>query len=149
MRTIIIYSTLLTFFCGGCFALRDKKIKDTKSNESAIKKDFIFNIQKIDSLNNFYILYASKNNKLYKIIEEKKYSATCNVIKVGSNQYLNLRSILNQPIMIDSVTFSSSNSLNVNCFTFDKETIICKEEGIYDLYQALNMEGLCIKENGN
>lgn len=114
-----------------------------KKQERLFKEESLYGVYKIDSINNYYLIYASKNDSLYKIVSSKEKKSNCNLIKKGSSYKFNLVSIKENAPLIGGIKIKPINYMDVNCYQFDKETSICKEKGIYDLYLANNIKGLC------
>lgn len=126
-----------------CFALlvSSCKSKDIAINNSSKQ----YSVYKIDSLNNFYLIYAKKDKELYKIVSKKVRDNRCNkVIKVGLSYDFILHSINKNAPVIGGVKIAPINSADINCYQLDKETSIRKEAGINDLYLADNIIGKCL-----
>jgi hypothetical protein len=115
-----------------------------KKQENISKTDDLYNVFKIDSMNSYYIIYATKKDSIYKIVSKKEKIYKCNIIKSGLSYKLKLHSMRDNPPTIGGVKIKPINYMDINCFQFDNETSICKEKGIYDLYFADNINGLCI-----
>ena len=128
---------LLSMFLFACTSI--------KKQENISKIDKLYNVYKIDSINSYYLIYAKKNDSLYKIVAQKEKRNNCNMIKSGSSYKFILHSMRENPPTIGGIKIKPINYMDINCFQFDKETSICKEEGIYDLYFADNVKGLCFK----
>lgn len=133
MKKFIIL-LLITIFAIGCCA--------KKQNQNQI--DTRYEVYKIDSINNFYIIYAQNDNIKYKIISEKQVDNSCKKIQLNKEYSFKLISILQQKIQLGDKTFSSADNLLVNCFTFEGNTKICREKDISDLHRAENLKGLCL-----
>jgi hypothetical protein len=121
---------------GGCTR------KSTLKNNS-IKNTDLYTINKITSINNYFIIYAERNDSLFKIVSTKENVPNGENIHKNSSYALNLISILkNRQINGINIMYS----VHVTCFAFDNKTNICIEpkKGIYDLYRADNLRGLCI-----
>jgi len=105
----------------------------------------LYSVSEIDSVNSFYIVYLEGQGKKYKVVSKKATSNGCNKIEKEQEYVFVLSSILNEKVKLGDKEFSSSNSLMVDCFSFDEKTKICKEEskGIYDLFKTRNLIGLC------
>lgn len=115
----------------------------SKSESKSYVKNGIeaYKVYKIDSINTYYLIYAKRNDSLYKIVSKKEMIASGNKICLNDNYAFKLHSTLSE-FRIGNVTISPKSS-NVNCFAFDKETNICLEgDSIRDLYQADNIKGL-------
>lgn len=98
-----------------------------------------FKVYKIDSINSYYLVYCEKDAQKFKIVarmEAKMQNG--NEIKLGGfyNFALNIfpKNEGDNPL--------TKSALNVNCYMFDKDTKICKEEGINGLYTTANLSGL-------
>jgi len=110
--------------------------------------DLSYLVKKINSKNNWHIIYASKQDSLFKIIVGKETNTTynCDKIKVGEYYNLKLHSRKSEVVEINGVRVQPVNLLDIQCYTYNKETTICIEpqKGIYDLYHAENLKGLCL-----
>lgn len=126
--------------------------KSYKSNNNleniAVSNLDNYNVYKIDSLNSYYLIYAKRENLLYKIVSKK---ANCNYekIKIDSNYKLKLR-----PMNIMKLKNLPSNDQPMNyldfidsCQKLDDSTKVCLERYMTDLYYVDNMKGLCIIKN--
>jgi len=103
----------------------------------------LYKIYKIDSLNNYYLIYAKRKDTLYKIVSKKETALNSIKISYGGEYGLILSSIWNKSIMIGGVNVSPSMTPNVTCLSFDDSTKICIErDSINDLHHAENLRGL-------
>lgn len=102
-------------------------------------------IKKIAKKNSWYIIYAERNDTLYKIVSyaESKVDENCKKMVVGGKYGFELKSKKeNAPIIggikLDPVGYTG-------CYQFDKETIICLEpkRGIFDLFFTNDIKGIC------
>jgi len=104
-------------------------------------------IKKIKSKNSWYIIYAKKQDSLYKIVVRKEGLSgdDCKKIVVGKYYDLELKSRRDNAPEINGVKLKPVNYLDVECFSYDEETEICIEpkKGIYDLYYTDDLKGLC------
>lgn len=133
IRLIILITAVINISC----ATKKKAEITTKQYE----------VLKIDSLNNFYIIYAQQNNMKFKIVSKKQEIKNCKKIKSGQFYNFQLVSILNQPIKLGDITINHGANLLVNCFMFEGNTEICRESDIPDLHRAENLSGLCLLKN--
>lgn len=102
-----------------------------------------YSIVRIDTVGNYYILYGSRNNSIYKIISKKEIIKGCKRIAVESTYPLLLTSSLKWFANDDHYR----NNTVPYCQLFDTESMICFEDGcIRDLYEAENIQGLCFIE---
>lgn len=116
------------------------------STNKSINSSFLYQVEKIDSIHNFYIIYARQKEQRFKIVSENKFSHSCKKIKKGKYYPFKLTSIIDQPIKLGDKTINTSGNLLVNCFMFDSITEICREPEIPDLHRAENLTGLCLKD---
>ena len=121
-------------------------------NFSCNSKKRIFNhvddnkylVTKIDSLNNYYIIYTTKGNENQKIISKKDNAICNNKISLGKRYIIETTSIFNFKIKSGDTVKEIKNSVNIDCMILD-EIKFCKEPnlGIYDVLKAKNIKGLC------
>jgi len=101
----------------------------------------LYNIYKIDSVNNYYLIYAKKAGKLFKIIS-KKTEDKRKEIAVGKGYKLKLYSILavnGQPVIPQNQMYELSG------WKIDDATTIRFEgDSIRDLFYASNLRGLVL-----
>lgn len=143
MRRFIILTTI--FFLS--YILLSCKFKDNL----IINKNQLYTVYKIDSINSYYLLYLRKKNKKFKVISSKTTNKKCRKTAIGDKIDVALESILDRKIKLGEGTITSSNNALVNCFYFEGNTKICKEEeeGIYDLFVTKNLNGLCLNSNSS
>jgi hypothetical protein len=145
MKNITILNICLFFliFSNACNTKR--LINEKEEKEESV-------VTKIDSINNFYIIYASKNNSKFKIISPKntkKKIKNCVEIAIENSYNFILKSGLEarkeSPPIIGGIKLEPANYLDIHCYSYDDDTFICiePEKGIYDLYSCENLVGLC------
>ena len=132
MRYILILISLILVACAS----------HKMDSKSSIKNNIAtYNVYKIDSINTYYLIYAKKNDSLYKIVSKKEVVKSGNKIQLNSSYAFNLHSSLSE-FRIGNIMISPKTS-NINCFAFDKETNICLEgDSIRDLYSADNIKAI-------
>jgi len=143
----IIFVTIICIFFISNLSCNTKNIISEQDEQGE------YLITKIDSINNWYVIYAIKDKSKYKIISKKTNKKRCNEIAVGKSYNFILRSMYeikreSAPI-IDGVKLFPQNYLHLfPCFHVDDETDICIElaNGIYDLYFCDNLKGLCLRK---
>ena len=91
----------------------------------------MYKISKIKTVRNYYVIYAISNGITVKIASKKEKVDHCNRIKKNESY----------PLILSKI--ESLAGPEVDCFSFDKKTVICKEPDA-DLYIATNLKGLCI-----
>ncbi|MGV0923457.1 hypothetical protein [Empedobacter tilapiae] len=116
------------------------------SSKKLLENELNYKVEKIESLNNWNIIYLNRGNSKYKLVSLKKENRECNKIKVGKTYSFILHSRGENPPVINGIKLKPINYLDINCYSYDSETEICidPEKGINDLYSAENLNGLCI-----
>lgn len=134
MRNLISIILILS-----TIACSSKKVENKQHHKSYI-------IIKIDSVDNYYIIYGKSGNENYKLVSEKTNSKCDNII-VGEKYILNTESIFTMKIKVNDSVKEITNHVNIKCMTLHGTTF-CKEyeNGIYDVLKSENLEGLCYKE---
>lgn len=120
--------------------------KSLNKNPNKIKEKEFYEVYKIDSIGNYYLIFAKKQDSIYKIVSKKDVTGTEKRIKINKKYPFSLKSKRSLAPTINGVKIAP---LNVDCFVFDKETSICidRKNNIYDLYFADNIKGLCFIKN--
>jgi len=98
---------------------------------SNAKSQTICQITKIKRTGKFYVIYATSDDTMYKIVSKKERVKNCNRLKKNEHHSLELTIV------------SGMGGSDIDCFSFDEKTVICKEPGIR-LVSANNLKGLCI-----
>jgi hypothetical protein len=136
MKNVIIFiTTTILLFIVSC-----KPIVQNYKHED-------YFVYKIDSLNNYYIIYLQKNDSLYKIISEKEIVKKGQKIKTNQKYNFVLHSIWNKTTRVGESDVSLKHNNYVRCLTLNDSTKICLENSIYDLHYADNVKGLYIVNN--
>ncbi|PSL25864.1 hypothetical protein CLV42_11269 [Chitinophaga ginsengisoli] len=136
-RNIFLY--LLLFVClAACRS--SSKLSDYKGN--------IYLIRKVKSVNNWYVIYATKKDSVYKIIVQKENTDTLSCrekVNIGKYYKLILHSRKKDPPSLNGIPIRPMNSLDIQCYQYDEVTEFCIEprEGIYDLYSTESIKGNC------
>lgn len=118
-------------------------------NQSSLEiyQDKKYSVEKIDSINSYYLIYLIQDKKKFKIVSKRKsgnLSSCVKKIEVGQEYLLELQKLVPTPIK-DSNPLSNKPSLTIlSCYYFDENTKICEEVGMEILYKANNLDGLCI-----
>lgn len=117
----------------------------TNNNHFSESVDY-YKVFKIDSINSYYLIYAEKDDTLYKIVSEKGIESDCNSIQVNQSYPFKLTSRRDNAVVINGVKLSPQNYLDIECYVYDDSTSICIErDSIYDLHHASNIKGLCFQ----
>lgn len=110
---------------------------------SVIKNNYsnVYNIEKIDSIDNFYLIYAKRNDSIFKIVSPKQNHDGRRKILVGRNY-----SLLLKPRIIKGTIYSSINYWDTRCFNYGDSTTICLEQNcVPNLYTTEDIKGLFVK----
>lgn len=118
------------------------------STDSNNLREGAFEVYKIDSIDNFYLVYAKKDGWGYKILSEKSNVKQCKkLVSLNEKFDFKLRSA-------KEVTVGAGDSIrnvylfNVSCLVYNDTTEICiehKEGLIAGLFIADNIKGLCLQ----
>ena len=135
---------ILIVLCSISLNCANKKISEgMKRAGNSSDTETLFTISKLDSINNYYLIYARRSDTLYKIVSAKLMSDLSEKIQIDSSYPLILTSIWRKKERLGSLELTPSNSLHVNCLAFDDSTVICLErDSINDLFHAENLRGL-------
>jgi len=131
---------ILQIILYGCAA--HKKINGAREGHSS------YLITKIDSINSWYTIYATKKDSVYKIIVKKDGLGNPNckkIIQVGISYQLNIFPINHQPPVINGIKVQPMNYLDIHSYGYDESTSIGiePEKGIYILHHTPDIAGLC------
>ena len=118
-----------------------------KIHVSSLYDPAICQITGIDSIHNWYIIYAKKTDGNCKIVVEKAQQKPQNgkqKIVVGNSYTLLVFSRRKHPPVINGIEVAPQNFLDVPCQTYDDSTQICIEphSGYYELYTTISLKGL-------
>jgi hypothetical protein len=137
---VLITLTLMIFICS-CSSF--KTVSKEKISSSYL-------VREIKSKNDWYIIYAIRKDSTYKIVAKKEEAKAkyCKKIAVGHYYDFILHSMRENAPVINGVKLQPANYLDIHCYSYDSRTEICIEpkKGIYDLYSAENLKGLCISK---
>lgn len=145
MKILLLVLVLIACLC--CRTIKHKPdLIDGDVYEAAT--NVVCKVYEIDSIADYYLLYATNNNKKYKIFSGKKIETTgdsCQKIKVGGEYLLKL----NRPfdvMCLNGRIVADTNFPRPMCYPFYKGVFICNdmENGIYYLYAAYNLKGICL-----
>jgi hypothetical protein len=135
----------LFFICSSCFLIKNKK-------SLIVVNPDLFKVIKVDSIQRFYFVYASKKGEIFKIVSEKKINSIGIEVKVGGvflfkiNEWranIKMASIYSPSTEV----YAPYTDLGVSCFDVGDNSPICREkESNFVLYSAENLDGLKFKE---
>lgn len=134
MKFTIFYILLTLLSCNSSKNVNQDK-KETGS----------YLVEEISSINNWNIIYVTKQDSIYKIVTKKEDNKNCEKIMIGKSYKFKLNSRKKNVPEINGVKIRPINSLDIHCYSYDSETDICiePEKGVYDLYHTDNIKGLC------
>lgn len=104
-----------------------------------------YTVYKIDSINNYYLIYLNFKEKNYKIISKKELTIKCKPIKMGDKyDSFNLERIIKPEDYIPkNIQTGSPLEFVPDCIKFDEQTEICRDRGMDNIYKSDNLKGLC------
>jgi len=111
-----------------------------------------YRVTKIDSLKSVYLVYARRNDTLFKIVSDKNQLTNCNKIKAGRQYRFKLRSLyftdLTPEEKAHSIPLATVGNLHSAGIDWDGKGTIIKLEGdsVRDIYYAKNLSGLCFQQ---
>ena len=102
----------------------------------------LYKIKKIVEEESVYLIYAKKNDSIFKILSDKYYlnNSYCKTIKNKKYYYLDLRII--HPIL----GVGPINYLDIT-INYKGTSLILEEKSHYKIYKAENLKGLCIDDS--
>lgn len=128
---------LLIFFCssiGTAQVIREKP-------------DYLLKINRVNDIKSYYIIYAQRNDSIFKIISKKQENTNnpCEKIEIGKSYLLNLKVIFPH----DSIFgFKIMNPLDVRGMELEGGvSVIIEEESHCKIYEAENLNGLCYENS--
>lgn len=110
-----------------------------------VNSSHAYSVYKVDSINNYYLIYAKYHSSLYKIVSKKTVIPQCVDIRAGGCYNFVLHSVF----MVDGEPIIPAGSIyEVSGWQVDESTIIAFEgDSIRDIFYGDNIKGLCISEN--
>lgn len=130
-----------------------KSVTSRENNGLKVKKiDFGYRlgsfVEKIDSINNYYVIYTIDSiGNQYKIVSKKQIGSTCKEIELDSFYTFNVKELLSidQPNMGSDKFSTPVNYLDLKrCTRLDNRTEVCTEPNITNVYTSTNLLGLCL-----
>lgn len=105
-----------------------------------------YNVYQIDSIDNYFLIYAKKEDAIYKIVSKKEAFKDCDLIKINNSYHFDLYAQSSVPLVTGEI-IAPVSYYDVVCHVFENGIKICTDgkNGIYDLYYARNLKGLCIE----
>jgi hypothetical protein len=138
---MIRVTIFLLFFC---FACRAKK--DIANNKSAVISMASlrekYKVVRIDSIQTVYVVYARKDNEVFKIVSVKD-SIPCKQIRVGEEHALVLMSRV--PKNFNGMDVSPATVPHLTGISVNGVDIRFEPDSIKDIFLAVNLHGLCMQ----
>ena len=133
MKIIVLTISILAFGC----------LNHTKTTYKTNELSNPFKVYKIDSINNYYLIYVNKKDSLFKIFSDKESVKKCDQIRINVSYDFKLRVFLGN-FKIGNTYLKDIPDLNVGGFGVGDSTVIMIEGGlVHHLYYAENIKGLC------
>ncbi len=125
----------------GCQSQDNSLCREDKSNRATL-----FKIKSIQDKGKFYIIYAKRNDSLFKILSDPKVKANGEKIKVNHYYKLELKKIFPR----DSI-FGIAIAPNAGIVGFDYggKTIYKEKKSHNKVYRAKNLKGLYLDNDLN
>jgi hypothetical protein len=132
--SLIVISVLLVF------GIRCSANSPSYRRNSNWQDSINYKVYKIDSINNYHLIYANQGRKLFKIIVKKEQVKRGKKIIVNSSYPFHLQSILyaNGNALIPGNQIMELSGWRID----DSTTIKFEGDSIRDLYNADNIRGL-------
>jgi hypothetical protein len=146
--TKIIMKPYFVFILSLMLLLVSCKTKVPQNNSKTISAP-LYEIYKIDSVKNYYIIYAKKDRLKFKILSKKQNQYQCDELKINSKYLLQILPLSLNPQMFDSTSPNYLNrySHSLVCYPLKDSTDVCVENGITDIYFTKDIVGLCFIKN--
>ncbi len=146
MRKIILIGLFISSCC--CLSLECRNTNDSNSNDVKLDSNLTitlrstlksnYEVYKIDSINDYYLIYIVRDKERYKAISKKALQSGCDMISLGKTYNLQVTEVFGT---IGGGVFKP------NCLSVDDRTKVCIEDSIVDLCYAENLKGLCIENS--
>lgn len=108
-----------------------------------------FTIEKIDSVDNWYFIYARYEKDLYKIASKRsKAPGDCSKIEVSQKYILKIVTMRERLKKVSGRDTNISFQYHVRCFGLGEGEKVCLEDGVKDLAFADDLNGLCYELDG-
>jgi hypothetical protein len=131
---IIVSILFIGFSCkSNKTSSNDYKVYSQVNNRTLSENKF--EIIKIDSIENIYLIYAKKRDSIFKIATDKIRDSDCKKIKKNEFYELEIKSIFSP---------NFHQKLDITGFKFSGTLIKFGDEGtVWDLFSCKNFKGLC------
>jgi hypothetical protein len=99
-----------------------------------------YTVTRIDSVKNLFLIYATRNDSIFKIVSLNQKGVNCTPLKVNGTYPLTLHSRFEGKYAIKSQNIDFNVSYNY----YGTFVSLEKERGIRDLFTADNLKGRCV-----
>lgn len=108
-------------------------------------EDMAYTVTKLDSVNNWYFIYATRNDSTFKIVSMKNYSCDCRNIIVGRNYNFVLQKRFENVLSKEGLKLLPLNYSDIKgvSFVVDTDVFVVVEKEVYGLYSCKKLFGLC------
>ncbi|NDV57679.1 hypothetical protein [Bacteroides sp. 519] len=147
MKTRIIFFSFIIFIIStSCVSNKHTEITHIRNIDSTHVASKLYEVYKIDSINNYYLIYLRKDSQKYKVVSKMEYVPFGKKIKLGTKYDFSLESLFDVDISINGINVNPAHTSLVECIYVDKMTYVCIErnDSIFDLFRAKNLTGLYI-----
>lgn len=112
---------------------------------NTIDQEDFYIVTRIDSVGNFFLIYAIRNDSIFEIASKKTKVVDCDQLKVDKKYFFKLRSRIFTGEIDGGKIADVTNDL-VKCIGLDRETTVCFDDNcVQDLFYTENIEGLCYR----
>ncbi len=137
---IAIFSYVIVLLSLSC-TCKKNNIITLKKEQINLNQSFKFEIVKIDSIDNIYLVYAKRNDSIVKIVSLKQKVKNCNQVLIGNKYNFKIESFFSK---------NYHQKLDIKGFKVSNTIIKLEKNGvIWDLFSTINLEGLCYIEEKN
>jgi hypothetical protein len=140
MKVLFIITFFLSAFGGYKYQSNGSVKHHTDKKKQQLSKKY--KVYKIDSLENLYLIYARKNDSIYKIISQNQKENNCKNIKVNGVYCFKLHSRFESKFL-GKYRMSPKALPHVSGYNFYGTIVTLEGDSIRDLYYAENIKGLC------
>lgn len=133
MRTLLLL--LITSMLIGCSVMNNNSLcREDKSNRATL-----FKIKSIKDEKEFYIIYAKRNDSLFKIVSKLEGRTNGEKIKVGRHYNLKLEKFF----PLDSIFgIAIAPNAGIRGFGYGEKSVYIERKSHNSLYRAKNLKGL-------
>lgn len=139
MKANYLFFLIFSFILFKC----NIKKEATLINQSfvGVSKDFnnMYEIVKIDSIENVFLIYAKSNDSIFKIVSQKEISPNCNHIQLNESYDLKIVSVF--PENFTQKRDKYGIKIYSTLIKFENDSIV------WDLFITKNLKGLCYIES--